>query len=147
MRVNLRPPEMAGAPRDSAVLRNARASERAQAANRWRPTPYKKARRPQPAAAGVIEEALVRTVTRPYLRTEVKSELTRLRESLDPEDQLLLILRLDKDLAWRDIALVFADGDADADLERLAATLRKRFQSVKDRLRQMARKSGLTSGD
>jgi RNA polymerase sigma-70 factor (ECF subfamily) len=103
-------------------------------------------------------EVLVRSVTRPYLRTEVKSELTLLRESLDTEDQLLLILRLDKGLSWREIAVVFAGDPAaaegggeqaagdqldDASVERRAAALRKRFQVLKDELRARAAERGL----
>jgi RNA polymerase sigma-70 factor (ECF subfamily) len=102
-----------------------------------------------PEVAGL--EVLARSVTRPYLRTEVKSELVRLRESLDPEDQLLLILRLDKELSWKDIAVVFADPTDSAaprvedprEIDRRAATLRKRFQVIKDELRERARARGL----
>jgi hypothetical protein len=42
-------------------------------------------------------------------------------------------LRVDRRMPWRDIARVMAD-DGD-DLERLSASLRKRFERVKERLR------------
>ena len=45
----------------------------------------------------------------------------------------LLVLRVDRRMPWRDIARVMAD-DGD-DLERLSASLRKRFERVKERLR------------
>jgi RNA polymerase sigma-70 factor (ECF subfamily) len=86
-------------------------------------------------------EARVRTQTVTYLRSEVKDRVTRLRESLEPDDQMLLILRVDRQMSWIDIAHVMqADGADEA--SRHAATLRKRFERVKDRLRTMASMSG-----
>lgn len=74
-----------------------------------------------------------------YLRTDVKQGVRALRERLDLDDQTLLVLRVDKDLGWRDIAIVMLGPDAgDAELARHAAMLRKRFERIKDRLRQMA---------
>lgn len=96
---------------------------------------------------GLHDAALkVRTATLPFLRTEVKDRFAALRESLDPEDQTLLILRIDRKLSWRDISTVMVD-EQDADdpkaLRRKAATLRKRFERLKDRLREMAVEEGL----
>src|ERR1043165_1384505 len=48
----------------------------------------------------------VREATLSYLRTDVKRRVRSLREQLDPDDQMLLVLRVDKDLGWRDIAIV-----------------------------------------
>jgi len=50
--------------------------------------------------------AEVRSHTEPWLRTEVKDRLRRLRDSLAPDDRLLLTLRLDRQLAWNEVALV-----------------------------------------
>jgi len=62
-----------------------------------------------------------------------------IRSSLDDEDQTLLVLRVDRNLAWRDIAIVLLGEDApDDDVTRKAATLRKQFERVKDRLRELA---------
>ena len=73
-----------------------------------------------------------------YLRTDVKQSVRALRAQLDPDDQLLLVLRVDKVLGWRDIALVMLGEHAsDAEVARQAATLRKRFERVKERLRQL----------
>lgn len=73
-----------------------------------------------------------------YLRTDVKQSVRALREQLDPDDQTLLVLRVDKDLGWRDISLVLlGDAASDTELARHAATLRKRFERVKERLRQL----------
>jgi RNA polymerase sigma-70 factor (ECF subfamily) len=63
--------------------------------------------------------------------------VTRLRESLDPDEQTLLILRIDRQMAWTDIARIMG-GDAPEAESRQAATLRKRFERLKERLRSMA---------
>jgi RNA polymerase sigma-70 factor (ECF subfamily) len=38
-----------------------------------------------------------------------------IRQQLDDDDQALLVLRVDRDLAWRDIAIVFLGEEADLD--------------------------------
>jgi RNA polymerase sigma-70 factor (ECF subfamily) len=64
-----------------------------------------------------------------------------LRNSLDAEDQMLLVLRVDRDLSWREIAIVML-GDAvpDEEVVRKAAALRKQFERVKHHLRGLAEK-------
>jgi RNA polymerase sigma-70 factor (ECF subfamily) len=65
--------------------------------------------------------------------------LRRLRASLDPDDQTLLSLRIDRELEWEEIAAVMAsEGEAVA-----APALRKRFERLKDRLKELARDEGL----
>jgi len=62
-----------------------------------------------------------------------------IRALLDDDDQTLLALRVDRDLAWRDIAQVMLGEAATEDeLGRKAATLRKQFERVKERLRTLA---------
>jgi len=62
-----------------------------------------------------------------------------LRASLDADDETLLVLRVDRDLAWRDIAQVLLGEDAsDDDLIRRAAALRKQFERIKLQLRERA---------
>jgi RNA polymerase sigma-70 factor (ECF subfamily) len=51
----------------------------------------------------------VRTETLKYLRTEVKDGVARLRERLDPDDQTLFILRINRRMPWKDIAQVMLD--------------------------------------
>lgn len=86
----------------------------------------------------------VRSSTLVHLRTEVKSEIRRLREALPHAEQTLLILRVDRAMEWHDIAAVFAEQDLEPDeLKREAARLRKRFQLVTERLRELARARGL----
>jgi RNA polymerase sigma-70 factor (ECF subfamily) len=65
--------------------------------------------------------------------------LAALRAELQPEEQTLLVLRLDKELSWREIALVLAEsGGAPAE-----PALRKRFERIKERLARRARERGL----
>jgi RNA polymerase sigma-70 factor (ECF subfamily) len=92
----------------------------------------------------------VRDRTLPYLRTEVKDEFTRLRESLEPDDQLLLILRVDKQMSWDEIAGIVSDDTAranEAALRKKSAQLRKRFQILKEHIRERARAMGLLKRD
>ncbi len=98
--------------------------------------------------------AQVRTATAPFLKTEHKDAFTRLRETLPEEEQVLLVLRVDRELAWDDLARVlserkYCDNDTDevapdpATLKREAARLRKRFQLVKEKLLALGRREGL----
>jgi len=84
--------------------------------------------------------ALVRTVTLQIQRTEVKDEFRVLREQLDPEEHEILLLRLDRGLAWKDIARILGGED---NLDARAAALRKRFERAKERLKKLAIEHGL----
>jgi len=69
----------------------------------------------------------------------VQDVYAEIRSALDEDDQALLVLRVDRDLAWRDIAIVLLGENADPDeITRRAATLRKQFERVKTRLRELA---------
>jgi RNA polymerase sigma-70 factor (ECF subfamily) len=72
--------------------------------------------------------------------TVVRAELARLRESLGPDDQTLLILRLDRGLSWSDVASVLSQPEEPLD----AATVRKRFERLKVKLRAIAKATGLS---
>ncbi|MEM6993111.1 MAG: sigma-70 family RNA polymerase sigma factor [Myxococcota bacterium] len=88
----------------------------------------------------------VRSTTMVHLRTEVKNEFAVLRDKLEPDDRTLLVLRVDRRMAWNEIARVMwqEDGEPDAsDLKRNAAALRKRFERAKDRLRKLAKEANL----
>ena len=92
--------------------------------------------------------AEVRTATRSYLRTERKNRFAELRAALPPDDQALLMLRVDRRLAWTDLARVLHEEEEGAPLEgkaleREAARLRKRFQLLKEKLYEMGRREGL----
>jgi len=82
----------------------------------------------------------LRTATPDFMRSETRSRFAVLRDRLDPDDRTLLILRVDRRMPWRDIAEVLADQDealAPADLARRAAALRKRFERLKQSLREL----------
>jgi RNA polymerase sigma-70 factor (ECF subfamily) len=91
----------------------------------------------------MIERA--RSATQLHQRTDVKDRVRALRDQLDPDDQMLLVLRVDRGLSWRDLAIATLGDDEldDAALEREAARLRKAFERVKAQLKQMARQDGL----
>jgi RNA polymerase sigma-70 factor (ECF subfamily) len=86
--------------------------------------------------------AAVRTRTATFLRTESKDAIAALRAELDPDDQTLLILRVNRGLSWTEIARVLAeDEEASAEsLKRSAAALRKRFERLKSELKEKASK-------
>ena len=84
--------------------------------------------------------AVVRTVTLEIQRTEVKDEFRALREQLAPDEHELLLLRLDRGLAWKDIARILGGDDQ---LDARAAALRKRFERAKERLKKLAIERGL----
>lgn len=80
----------------------------------------------------------VRSSTPIYERTEVKDKFAELRAQLEPEDLMLLGLRIDRKMAWADIAKVLAATDDEPSTREVAA-LRKRFERLKARLRELAR--------
>lgn len=81
----------------------------------------------------------IRTTTPPFKRTEVKDAVARLRESLEPEEQTLLFLRVDQDLSWNEVAEVISARGEPAE----PAALRKRFERAKAKLRKLAEEQGL----
>jgi RNA polymerase sigma-70 factor, ECF subfamily len=91
-----------------------------------------------------------RSETPAFLRTETKERLLALRRRLPAHDQTLLDLRLVQRFSWKDIARVYLGPDEVGDagrVEKEAMRLRKRFQLVGDKLREMARAEGLLPGD
>lgn len=91
-----------------------------------------------------IDELIVevRTTTLARMHGEPQTRAQRLREHLSPDEQTLLTLRLDRELEWREIARVLAEGGADEpsedELLREAASLRKQYERLKDRLKRLA---------
>ena len=97
-------------------------------------------------AEWVAYSAQVQLRTASFLRTEVRERLQALRLQLPAEDQSLIILRIDKKLPWRELAIVLSDAGlaaSDATLDREAARLRKRFQLATARLRSLAVEAGI----
>lgn len=116
------------------------------AANRWAVEAARQVARAAPVPTELLDEvaARVATTTLVYLRSEVKSEVRRLRDELSEEDQLVLVLRVDKGLEWREVAMALSDRDLDDDeLTRETARLRKRLQLATSRLRELAAERGL----
>lgn len=66
-------------------------------------------------------------------------QLRKLRSSLDPEEQTLLVLRVDRELEWNEVAAVLRKDGSPV----TAAALRKRFERLKGRLAVLAREHGL----
>jgi RNA polymerase sigma-70 factor (ECF subfamily) len=86
-----------------------------------------------------------RNATPIYQKTGVKDGFRALREQLDGDDQILLMLRVDRNMEWRDIAIAL-DGDqycSEVIIARSAARLRKAFERIKRDLRRMAEAEGL----
>ena len=78
-----------------------------------------------------------------------RSRFAELRDALPPDERELLILRVDRRLAWTDLARAMHDGEAEPsadELSRGAARLRKRFQVIKQKLLEIGRREGLVHG-
>lgn len=102
--------------------------------------PRRRAARNLPLSIAPEMAAVVRTVTLEIQRTEVKDEFRVLREQLDPEEHEILLLRLDRGLAWKDIARILGGDDH---VDARASALRKRFERAKQRLKKLAIEHGL----
>ena len=92
--------------------------------------------------------SFLRQKTPSALETELRPSFVKLRNRLQPEDQALLMLRVERELEWKDLARVLNETEADMDdeaLERMAVRLRKRFQLLVNYLRELARREGLAS--
>ncbi len=83
----------------------------------------------------------MRTSMMLQLRARAVDRVRELREQLDPDDRTLLVLRVDRELPWADIARILADGEDEPspeELTRASAALRKRFERIKARLHELA---------
>ncbi len=79
------------------------------------------------AAEGVPAAAAQSTVS-----TTRRAQLDSLRAALSDEDRDLLVLRVEQDLSWKEIASAFLDEDCDAQqIERESARLRQRFRAIR----------------
>jgi len=104
--------------------------------------------REQPMSASKIPDESIRprSETRPWQRTSVKERFRALRESLEPNERMLLLLRVDQRLSWEEVARVMSEGEAplsDLALKKRAAALRQQFQRIKTQLRTLAQEEGL----
>ena len=79
------------------------------------------------AAKGVPAGETVSTVS-----TTRRAQLDSLRAALSDEDRDLLVLRVEQDLTWKEIASAFLEEDSDAErVERESARLRQRFRAIR----------------
>ena len=92
----------------------------------------------QPGSHSVLPDVVQQAAssTAPHIRTTYKRELHAVRATLSPEDQLLLVLRIDKALPWNDVARVLVEQEAPSadDIQRACVAIRKRFSRAKKRL-------------
>ncbi len=87
-------------------------------------------------ASAIAEEIRTRSVVRVERQRQA---LDRLRQALSVEEQSLLVLRLDQQLSWNEVADVLAEEGKPAE----PAALMKRYERIKERLGKLAREQGL----
>ena len=105
---------------------------------RHRRDAFRRRREPIPSSAASRLAASIasRSGLAPGSRRE---RLERLRASLEPEEQALLVLRVDRELEWEEIAEILAEEGEPVS----APTLRKRFERLKEKLAEQARSEKL----
>jgi len=114
------------------------------AAVRFERSPANQAARRQPLSRLPDPVHQERSRTRPYLRTDLKDRFAALRATLTPDEQSLLVLRVDRDLSWEEVARVLHDGElTPVTCRREATNLRQRFRQLTRRLRERASAEGL----
>lgn len=79
----------------------------------------------------------LRSTTPVYEKPAVLDKFAELRASLDPDDHMLLGLRIDREMSWAEIVTVLGTGNPDT-ATREASALRKRFERLKARLLEQA---------
>ncbi|OFX21851.1 MAG: RNA polymerase subunit sigma-24 [Anaeromyxobacter sp. RBG_16_69_14] len=109
------------------------------ASARFARDPYRqRGRRLETSEASRIAEE-VRSALTPE-RAWRRERVAQLREALEPEEKTLLILRVDRGLSWREVAVVLTEEGSAPPSE---AALRKRFERLKEKLGRAARDKGL----
>ena len=104
---------------------------------------------PLPSSSRFDRPVEVVSHTPAWQSTAVKDRFRGLLGKLSHEDRTLLILRVDRGLAWLELAEVMLDDEHGPEprrpeqLQKEAARLRKRYQIAKDRLRKLSQKEGL----
>jgi RNA polymerase sigma-70 factor (ECF subfamily) len=88
-------------------------------------------------ASAIVQHA--RDSTAAFLKTEAKDRLAVIRDALDPEERSLLLLRMEQQLPWRNVAAIMADEGQPAS----EAALRKRFERLREKLRTLFKDHGL----
>lgn len=87
-----------------------------------------------------------RSLTAEWRKTSVKDAFRDLRRELSEEDQTILILRVDRDLPWREVARVTGEFTTDPspdDLRREEARIKQRLGRAIEVLRRLGIERGL----
>lgn len=74
-----------------------------------------------------------------HARRDLADRVQQLRDALTPDERTLLVLKIDRELTWREIADVMSAPRKVVD----EATLRKRFERLTEKLRELAIERGL----
>jgi RNA polymerase sigma-70 factor (ECF subfamily) len=101
--------------------------------------PYRRRRALLPTSEAQRLAQSVRSSTPLDQGSAAREWLERVRASLTAADHTLLVLRFDRDLSWREVAEVLATDGEPLD----EPVVRKRYQRLKDRLRELAVEEGL----
>jgi hypothetical protein len=97
-----------------------------------------------PEVADIARE--MRNTTPNWRQTIVKNKMQKLRERLLPEDQAILILRVDRGLSWQELVLVMSEPNrhlSEQELDLEIQKFRKRFERIKARLKRLAEREGI----
>jgi len=87
-----------------------------------------------------------RSMTQPWLRTDIKHRFRALQDKLTPHERMILTLRIEDGLSWNEVARAMAGHDlAPEDLRQRVAVLRQQFQRLKEHLRELAIEESLIS--
>jgi RNA polymerase sigma-70 factor, ECF subfamily len=86
-------------------------------------------------------EAKVRTETAPYLRSDFHDQIRQIRAALPAEDRMILMLHVDRQLPWGEVARIMLDVAEPSKQDM--ARLRKRFQRIKEEIVAKAKELGL----
>ena len=115
------------------------------AANRMATTKHRRGKARVSDHPSVLElAATVRRSTAHHLRTDTKNRVRALRDRLTLEDQTILMLHVDRDMSFAELAVIMRGPDLGQDeVQREAMRLRKRFQRIKEQLRQLAVEEGI----
>jgi len=118
------------------------------AMTRYATSPQRRAARNLPlswpgALSNLVEQ--IRSTTQMYQKTDIKNRFLALREQLDPEDQMLLTLRVDRQLSYRDLAIMMSGNPEcdEATIERESVRLRQALTRVRRELRRLGEAEGL----
>ncbi len=114
------------------------------AIHRYRRDPYRNRARALRSRELSGLEQQTRTITQAYVKTEIKDRFRQLRAQLTDEQNILLVLHIDRAMSWKDIALVLHEGAPETlEVSRETNRLRQKFHRVTEKLRRLATQQGL----